>query len=757
MKNKLQKRPPTTSETDLIDEPVPEVGQWYWVGQEAGDEDDDGDEDGRWFGCVIHIGSNYVGLQSPPHGKHGSCRVERVHVDEFWDRCELEPDPDSVINGEIERYQKEVNRLMGRVKDVTARLAVAPSPELYSGSETQALAIRNEGDQDMDAYKSALVKAKKDELPGLFKEIEEANESLASWMSAKVIPLQAQAEGMRDVIATIEDRIFSVELYAGLTEQVIQVLDGEPAPIGAKVHLMQRRHYMDEECLAHYQAGGMEFADIGEFDQWLAKPENLKRILPFPRCIVSFRVRRERKEREIVSFADFINILGVEAADKATFLYIRNGEQLFCMRTELEFGEKLFPDLDKAQLDGGGKLWAKTFGSSIDGIITDNEYQGILEEHARRVKEFRVKKRAYNAALKTPEAKARAKAKGLKKPDTSCTDVPWPGHGWFSDPTEHYEPFNPDNVNYDDIAKKIADDIKQHNRIALVLQGLLDRSPVLHPHPPWQIWTNEGFEAALELIYDESRTLPAGPKPNFEKYRRRLNASLKVGSVTVGQKDAWERHEAEKECRRRASDWRDRSDYRPTHWTPYGNPGPGLVARVVRYGKRVRKCTYAWERERQTAHYRGDDSSIRTTFTTEATNVLNIDAYRPGDFHQFFDDPRTRADYLQWAPLLLAAEDYHAGKHSKLPKPPKPQPKKGSSFEGRRRYRQRKLREQLMGKTVRLTRQIKTQGGTTYEAGTLWKVTDGRGREFTLVGAGKDVGQCFIRCVGPDAFELVED
>jgi hypothetical protein len=45
-----------------------------------------------------------------------------------------------------------------------------------------------------------------------------------------------------------------------------------------------------------------------------------------------------------------------------------------------------------------------------------------------------------------------------------------------------------------------------------------------------------------------------------------------------------------------------------------------------------------------------------------ASRLLNVDAYTPGDYHQFFDDPRTRALYLKWAPLLLTAEDYHAGK-----------------------------------------------------------------------------------------------
>jgi hypothetical protein len=41
--------------------------------------------------------------------------------------------------------------------------------------------------------------------------------------------------------------------------------------------------------------------------------------------------------------------------------------------------------------------------------------------------------------------------------------------------------------------------------------------------------------------------------------------------------------------------------------------------------------------------------------------MFNISGYKLGDFKHFFNDPRTRRDYLKWAHLLLTAEEYHAG------------------------------------------------------------------------------------------------
>ncbi len=41
---------------------------------------------------------------------------------------------------------------------------------------------------------------------------------------------------------------------------------------------------------------------------------------------------------------------------------------------------------------------------------------------------------------------------------------------------DRYEPFDPSSVYYDDIAEVISDKIAHYNRIALIVQGLFDRS-----------------------------------------------------------------------------------------------------------------------------------------------------------------------------------------------------------------------------------------------------------------------------------------
>ena len=616
-----------SEEKEHPDEPM--VGRWYWVKEEGDDE--------AWLGCVVEIGSNYIKIDGPFYA------AVRIHFDNFWKVCKHEPDAESIIQGEVERGRSKVASLMAQVYEVTARLGVGVNPALTSGeSDTQALAV-SMGDVPADKYKQDLVRAERQELPTLFNDIERANKDMATWMSASLIPLRAKAQALRPLIGAIQARVHNVELYAGLVEQVTTIRDGEPAEMTTPIHLMQRRHYMDEECLAQYRTGGMEFKDVSAFDEWLAQPENRARILPFPRCIVAFQVRRASKPfRGGRTFSDFINFLTSTEENKSTFLYIRNGEQLHRLSTSYDFGHNLFPDM--GQTDMTGMLYAKAGEHGVSEVITENQYLGLVEED---------------------EAKERERARKYAEADE---EDKWQWEAWRRQHrySEGYTPFNKENVYYDEIAKYLADQVAKHNRLTLVLQGLLDRSMILHPHPPWALWTQAGFKTGLVLVYDSSRALHSGEKPDFEAYCARLNSAIRAGSVTIGQEDLWELAEGRK--------FRDRnprigfnglsggySDEEPRH-RPYGNPGPGFLAQVAKCSSRTGRCTFEWERRRVKREWRDQSDFIPVSFTVEMARLFNVSAYKPGDFHMFFDDPRTREEYLEWAPLLLSAEEYHAGR-----------------------------------------------------------------------------------------------
>jgi hypothetical protein len=661
--------------------------------------------------------------------------------DVFWSRCEFIEEPEALLRGNAEKCRRELDGLMEEVKLLTTRLAVPLSPGLGTGGEVAALALRTS--EPTETYKTALVKAKDETLPELFKRIEEKSEECKHWLSAQIIPMKAEARALTPVIRRIEDRIFSVELYAGLCETVTCIKDGKPAELTEPVHLFQRRLCMDEECLANYDVGGMEFKDLRAFDRWLCRKDNLDRVLPFPRTVVAFRVRRNDKEREIANFKEFIRFLGAKELDKRTFLYIRNGAQVHRLSTEIDFGQKLFPDADHPVLSvGEGRLYAKGHGENFK-VIGENEYRAMVESDEAKEREYR-----------------RKVAEENKKPKA---DRQWvSSFSFFDCAANGYEPFTRESVQYDDIARRIARQMEQHNRVVLVLQGLLDRSPALHPHPPWRLYDAAGFGQALRLHRDSDRVLVAGGKPDFEAYRARVNALIGVGTVTIGQEVAWERFEAMKENARRNSDSRwNRVEWRPDRFRPEGDPGPGRFARVARLDKGGR-VHFRWTKER-----RGGGAPVGRTYACKVGRVLNVDGYQAGDYKLFFADPRTRQEYLQWAPLLLSAEEYKAGLHGEaapLAAIPKPAPKPPTL--GRSAYARRKADQALCGKAVRLVRPITTQGGITYKKGSLWRVTFLSRGTFAIDGIHKDGSEedgsgetdtRTIRCVSRHDFVLATE
>jgi hypothetical protein len=89
--------------------------------------------------------------------------------------------------------------------------------------------------------------------------------------------------------------------------------------------------------------------------------------------------------------------------------------------------------------------------------------------------------------------------------------------------------------------------------------------------------------------------------------------------------------------------------------------GQAILGEIFFWRKGLRFAVFEWLRERQHFNYRygaNRSETLRATATVPENHLFNISAYKPGEYLQFFNDPRTREQYLKWAPILLTAEDY---------------------------------------------------------------------------------------------------
>lgn len=633
------------------------TGDWYWVKFEGEKEED--------LVCIVSVGSNYVKVKGP------FCNAVRIHIDEFPKISRPAPEYKEYINKQIVDCRQKIQGLLEEAKELTRRLGVTPqtllTAEERNASESRSLAVVSEA-QDTEAYKKELVKLKDKTLPDIFNKVRRQNEQLAAWMGSEVIALNSQIDMMRGAEDQINGKIFNVSIYAGLQEKVIRFAEGEPAQFHEKLHVYQRKLYMDEECLLNYEHGGMDFESIHAFNSWIAKPENRDVILPNPRSLVVMQVRRNRKHRD--SFGcpatAFMNAEFAKA-DEEKYIYIRNGENLYCIATDLDFPDKVFPDNDILNLTE--PMYAE-IGHKIK-LVPERTYKESWKEYVKNKAEWKKnedKRVQWNRdqGLENPESKWTGVGDPHAK--TGTPDTPKNPYKYRYCPEfeyRGYSKFDDDNVYFDDIKEHIQKEAEKYNRIALIIQGLLDRSEILHPHPPICIWKSEDFNACIKLVYDHDCTLYDGDPPDFKDYFAKNNATIKKGSLVVGQELYWLQKEMEKEEQRRRRRGED-TRYMVLMGKPYGNPGPGKFCRIKHWKPRSKKAVFTWERERTAwGHWRKyhakDTITCRIEVPREA--MFNIDAYKPGDYKKFANDPRTRAQYLEWAPVMLLAEEYHAGNY----------------------------------------------------------------------------------------------
>src|SRR6185437_14911693 len=295
--------------------------------------------------------------------------------------------------------------------------------------------------------------------------------------------------------------------------------------------------------------------------------------------------------------------------------------------------------------------------------MTVREYEDRVAEHNQKVKAHKAELALYR--------KRHAEFKRWKK-ENPKTDENKSGfefkfrmqmepyfYGDF-DP-ERWSLLNDSNVYLDDINDRIRKQANEYNKISTMIQGLLDRSEILHPHPPVKLWTPQGFETFIELIYDHDRTLFDGAEPpSWEAYKAQCGESIDIGSVVFGQQAIWYASLPTEVDRY----GRSYHSYVPSRYTE-GNPGPGEIAAVQEISLRGNKVTFRWQQTRYIYRSRRWEQSGERTFNRSISipcdKLFNISAYKPGDYKKFFNDPRTRQQYLKWADILLTAEEYHAG------------------------------------------------------------------------------------------------
>jgi len=162
-------------------------------------------------------------------------------------------------------------------------------------------------------------------------------------LAQRVGELRLVADAMKAELKNKLKIIYALEVFLGVHEDVVQLLEGENEVEDTPLTIYQQTLYMDEE-VGIWEDGGLDIKKVDVFDEWISRPENYERYLFRPKAICAFRVRRHPKERRKADdIAQALAQAAADEADKTTYFLIRNGTNLYRIFTGVPIGRRLFP------------------------------------------------------------------------------------------------------------------------------------------------------------------------------------------------------------------------------------------------------------------------------------------------------------------------------------------------------------------------------------------------------------------------------
>lgn len=194
---------------------------------------------------------------------------------------------------------------------------------------------------NVDLFKDAMVKARQTEImvSAIKRLVERKTDAIRSQMNGVINHYQK-------IVKRLNSVIFTLELYAGIRENIKQIQSGIPASDDEPIYLNQLMKFMDEE-VGDPSNGGLSYKDLDDFDNWLLAKNshtnhfNYEFLLPQKKSVRIMRVRRNSSDK--YSKDSFNNYWAIKQ-EMMTYIIIRNGENFYTINSQMQFDEKLFPN-----------------------------------------------------------------------------------------------------------------------------------------------------------------------------------------------------------------------------------------------------------------------------------------------------------------------------------------------------------------------------------------------------------------------------
>ena len=252
---------------------------------------------------------------------------------------------DYISDDSMREYYRKLSGDVTKLRDVSHRIifenaTIEDISETQNTDETALMALSDK--QSLIAVRSQLDEARRSV---------EVVQQYCNIMTARIRKdLEKKIRGVQGVIKVMQKEIEkfdyviqTIETYAGISEEVSMIIDGEPALEDTTIVIRQGVLFVDEE-LALIE-DDFDWQKMDRFDEWLKVDGNFKKILPDEKSIVAIKPRRTNKTYSTND--NFYNYV-MDRPNHQTLFLIRNGERLYRLESEhISLEDRLFPNEDE--------------------------------------------------------------------------------------------------------------------------------------------------------------------------------------------------------------------------------------------------------------------------------------------------------------------------------------------------------------------------------------------------------------------------
>ena len=369
---------------------------------------------------------------------------------------------------------------------------------------------------------------------------------------------------LQKLLEKLEECIWTFNLYLGRDEVIVPLRTGQRASKDEPISIRQRVLFMDEECQANKEEGGIDSLDIEAFDEWLmASAKNLDQIIPEQKGVVVIRPRFNPKE-----YKDHWMFEAASEANKIAHFILRNGECVYRISTDFTIGQYLTPKRDE---------FLRFFRvRKMNPVTLEEEWEELV-----------------------------------------------PG-------TEAYRK-----------AEEAAGARQRHfYRVALILQGIIDRTPIFHPLKDENtiVTANSSYEQGLIKIIDDDEMVIADSSVSWETFIQDKNQDMSVGMRIIGVFGYSTDHN--RKGTKHASD---------------PNPATAYIL-----DKETDEGVFTFSYKNEARNYRtGTAYKNQATYrvTKKDTNIICLDTVTPEEIDLFLTNRKNKRHYATMIPLMRSVRD----------------------------------------------------------------------------------------------------